>query len=356
MKKKININIDKQTVKKYTRPMWIFSIIVLTVWVGLLILGSFIMSWAEQITAGEDEDSYIILIVTCFILASLVIAVPTTVIFVNAATKTASTVNAHLSKIARGDFNTKIETKSKNAFVTEMVDVFNLTVDQLNSVAVMKNDFISTFSHEFKTPMFSIKGYAELLKDADNLTEEQQDFVKIIISESERLSKLSEKVMMLSKIDNQVIISDRQDFFVDGQIEETILLFDGQLREKRLELNADIKRVKINADPELIKEVWINVIGNAVKYTENGGKIDVSCEKKDGNLVVVVKDNGIGMSKETVEHVFDKFYQADGNHSRGGIGLGLTLCKKITEMFNGNISCDSEEGKYTVFTITLPCL
>ncbi len=350
------IILDKETLKKYTRSMWFVTVVILAVWVGLLVLGTFIMTWAEGITAGEGQSSYNFLIVMAFILSSFVIAVPATILLVNTLSRLVAYLNFHFAKVANGDFSTKIQTKSKNVFINEMVNNFNLMVDQLNSVAIMKNDFISTFSHEFKTPMVSIKGYAELLKDTDNLTDEQLEYVKIIINESKRLSKLSEKVMMLSKIDSQVIISDKKEFYIDGQIEECILLFDSALHEKNIELNAELKKVKILADKELVKEVWINLISNAVKYTNNGGKIDVTCFQDGDNAVITIKDNGIGMNEETLLHVFDKFYQADGPHSRGGIGLGMTLCKKITQMFGGSIVCESIENGGTTVTVTLPAI
>ena len=336
---------------KYTRSMWWLIPLILLIWIGALLLGSFIMKWVEGLT---NETTYNVGLVLAFIGGSLVIAIPLTIVAVNLLTKTVDTVNHSFSKVADGDFTTKLEIKSKNAYVNEMVVNFNKMVDQLNSVAIMKNDFISTFSHEFKTPMVSIKGYAELLKGNDNLTPEQQEYVKIIISESKRLSTLAEKVLMLSKLDSQVINSDKTTFSVNAQLEECILLLDGALQEKNIELTSSLKRVKMNADANLIKEIWINLLNNAVKYTGNGGKIEVSCHQKNKNVVVVVKDNGVGMNKEIISHVFEKFYQADAKHSRGGLGLGLTLCKKIAETFNGTITCESEENEGTTFTVIVP--
>ena len=349
--KKQIIKIDKDSIKSYTKYTWWITLIILVVWVGALILGSFITTWTERLT---DEDSYNFWIVLAFVGSSLLIAVPLTIILVNYLTRTVAEVNYHFDKVANGDFNTKLELKSNNVYVKDMVLNFNKMVDQLNSVAIMKNDFVSTFSHEFKTPMVSIKGYAELLCDAENLTAEQLEYVKIIISESKRLSKLAEKVMMLSKLDSQVIVSDKKVFSVNGQIEECILLLDGALQEKNLELISDLKRVRINADAELMAEVWLNLLNNAVKYTNAGGKITVKCFAKDKKVHVIVKDDGIGINSDVKDKIFEKFYQVDGIHSRGGLGLGLTLCKKIVELFNGTITCVSEEGKGAEFTIIIP--
>ena len=345
------IKVDSEKIKKYAKPMWWVIIIILVAWIGALLLGSFILNWVEQIT---NDESYNFGLVFAFVGASLIIAVPATVIIVNATNKTVAEVNYHFQRVADGDFTTKAEVKSKNAYVVDLVSSFNKMVDQLNSVAIMKNDFISTFSHEFKTPMVSIKGYAELLQGAENLTEEQQEYVKIIISESKRLSNLAEKVLMLSKIDSQVIIPNKTEFLVNGQLEECILLLDGVLQEKNIELSSNLKRVKINADAELIEEIWINVLGNAVKYTGENGKIEVACCKKGKNAVITIKDNGVGMSEETLSKAFEKFYQADGQHSNDGIGLGLTLCKKIAETFGGSIEVESELNVGTTVTITLP--
>lgn len=349
---KQKLNDDRILLKKYTRSMWWVTVTVLAVWVGALILGSLIMTWAEGITDGED--SYNFLVALAFVCLSLVIAVPGTILVTNRISKAIAYVNYHLKKVANGDFNTKLETQSKNVYINDLVNNFNIMVDQLNSVAIMKNDFVSTFSHEFKTPMMSVKGYAELLCESENLNADEREYAKIILSESERLFNLSEKVMMLSKLDSQVIVSDKKEFYIDGQIEKCILLLDGVLKEKNIDIDVDLKRVKTVGDAELVNEIWINILGNAVKYTQNGGKISVTCVKKDGQAVVTVKDNGIGMSEETLSRVFEKFYQADSKHSRGGLGLGLTLCKKIAEMFGGKIVCESELKKGTTVTVTLP--
>ena len=343
--------VNRERLRKYTKPVWWVVPTILIIWIGALLFGSFILDWVEQIT---NEKTYNFGLVMAFVVGSLAIAVPITIIVVNETTKTQAIVTEHFSRVANGDFTTKLVINSKIAYITDLVESFNKMVDHLNSVAIMKNDFISTFSHEFKTPIVSIKGYAELLADADNLTEEQLEYVKIITSESKRLATLAEKVLMISKLDSQVITSDKKEFYVNGQIEESVLLLDGVLQEKNIDISVNLKRAKINADAELLKEVWLNLLGNAVKYSNENGKIEVSCCVKNKNVIVTVKDNGIGMSADDISRVFEKFYQVDGQHSRGGLGLGLTLCKKIVELFNGNITCESEVGKGTTFTVTIP--
>ena len=343
--------LKKLELGKYTRSMWWLIPLILLIWIGALLLGSAILTWVEELTS---EKTYNFGLVLAFIGGSLIIAIPLTIIAVNLFTKTVDRVNYSFGRVADGDFTTKLELKSNNTYVNEMVINFNKMVDQLNSVAIMKNDFISTFSHEFKTPMVSIKGYAELLSGNDNLTPEQQEYVKIIISESKRLSTLAEKVLMVSKLDSQVINSEKTTFRVDAQLEECILLLDGAMQEKNIELNANLKKVKISADAGLIKEIWINLLNNAVKYTGVGGKIDVLCYQENKNAVVVIKDNGTGISEENLPYIFDKFYQGNAKKSYGGLGLGLTLCKKITESFNGTITCESKVGEGSTFTVTIP--
>ena len=142
--KKQIIKIDKDSIKSYTKYTWWITLIILVIWVGALILGSFITTWTERVT---DEDSYNFGIVLAFVGSSLLIAVPLTIILVNYLTRTVAEVNYHFDKVANGDFNTKLELKSNNVYVKDMVLNFNKMVDQLNSVAIMKNDFVSTFSH-----------------------------------------------------------------------------------------------------------------------------------------------------------------------------------------------------------------
>ena len=343
---------------KFKRRKYIFSPITLTL--GILI------SWVVGIVVGITMN-YIIeryvpfntqiqygLLVLAFVLGSACLGFPIALLITSKSAKIIDNLNETINKIAECDFNTSLPPISQNEQISMVVNNFNRMIKQLSSVSILKNDFISGFSHEFKTPIVSVKGYAELLKDNDNLTDEQKEYVKIIIEESERLSKLSEKTMLLAKLDSQSLIEDKKEFSLNGQIEDCILLLDNSLKEKNIELESDLINVNITSSPDLLKEVWINLLNNSIKYTNEGGKISVALKVKNGNAVVVVKDNGIGMTEEVKKHVFDKFFQVDNSHSQKGIGLGLSIVSRILELVNGAINCESVLNEGTTMTVVIP--
>lgn len=343
---------SKRFIKKNVIPVWVIFFAVLVVWIVALLLGMFMMKIVNSISEDYPEMR-VTGILFAFGGGSTVFALIITWVLSNKSVKLVNKINENLDRIAKGDFTTKVYYKTKNEYVMSVVDNFNKMLDQLNSVTVMKNDFISVFSHELKTPMVSIKGYAELLTESKNLTNEDKECLDVIIKECDRLSRLASNVMVLSKIDSQSFVTSRQTFSLRGQIEETIILMDGIFKEKNLTVETDLKSVKYQGDKDLVKEVWINLLVNAAKYSKVNGRIKVTAKNVDGKAVVTVEDNGIGMSETTLKKAFDKFYQADGRHSRGGLGIGLTICKRIVELCGGEIIAFSEIDRGTKVIVKL---
>ncbi|MBO5851002.1 MAG: HAMP domain-containing histidine kinase [Clostridia bacterium] len=321
---------------------WLIGIVL---GVGLTVLVTRFMNYGQNVQYG--------IIIAGFILACFLVAVLISFLVTYGGMKLITHINENLTKISKGDYTAKLSLQTKSPQINSVVNKFNEMVDELNSVVVLKNDFISGFSHEFKTPIVSLKGYAELLADADNLTEDQKEYARIILEESERLSRLSENSLMLAKLDSQTKIVEKKSFSLDGQIEDCVLLLDGALKEKNIDVIMDLKRVRYKSDPYLIKEVWINLLSNAIKYSNDGGKINIKLRKQNGEIIVEIKDDGVGMASEVKERIFDKFYQADLLHSSKGLGLGLTIVKRILELTDGVIECQSEEGIGTTMTVKL---
>ena len=301
-----------------------------------------------------DTEIQYSLMILAFVLGSSLIGFPIALLITRKGMEILDNFNETINKIAVCDFNTSLPPISKNEQISKAVENFNNMIKQLSSVSILKNDFISGFSHEFKTPIVSVKGYAELLNDADNLTDEQKEYVKIIIEESNRLSKLAENSMILAKLDSQTIIENKKRFSLQGQIEDCVLLLDERFKEKNIDVDMNLDDVSISTSPDLVKEVWINLLTNAIKYTNNNGKISISLKKQDKKAVVKVVDNGIGMSEEVKKHIFDKFFQVDNSHSQKGIGLGLSIVSRILEIINGSIECESELNKGTIMTVIIP--
>lgn len=343
---------------KFDKRKYIFSPITLTLgvlisWVIGIVVGITINYIIERYVPFDTEIQYVLLIMA-FVIGSACVGFPIALLITRKSMNVLDNLNETINKIAECDFNTSLPPISQNEQISMVVNNFNRMIKQLSSVSILKNDFISGFSHEFKTPIVSVKGYAELLKDNDNLTQEQKEYVKIIIEESERLSKLSEKTMLLAKLDSQSIVEQQEEFSLSGQIEDCILLLDNSLKEKNIEIESCLEDVNIVSSQDLLKEVWINLLVNAIKYTTSGGKITVSLNVKHNNAVIEIKDNGIGMTDEVKKHIFDKFFQVDNSHSQKGIGLGLSIVLRILELLNGNINCESQLNQGTIMTVVLP--
>lgn len=224
---------------------------------------------------------------------------------------------------------------------------------QLASIELFKNDFINNFSHEFKTPISSIIGFAEELERDDITKEERKLYLSIIISESKRLANLSSNILLLTKLENQMIITNKKTFSLDEQIRNTILMMQDDWKSKNVNLELSLEAVEYYGNPELIKQIWINLINNAIKFTDENGTIKINLKTDDTKIIVVIEDNGIGMEPEIIKHIFDKFYQGDASRATKGKGLGLSLVKKIVDLSKGMIEVKSKIDQGTTFTIYL---
>ena len=268
--------------------------------------------------------------------------------------KPLSALTEGTKKVAQGDFTVVIDTGNKrNDELNDLTDSFNTMTRELSLISMLNNDFINNVSHEFKTPIASIRGFATVLLGT-HLTEEQREYAEIIAYESARLTKLTSNILNITKLENQVIVTDKRDFYIDEQIRHSYVLLQKDLAEKNITIDFEMSQTKYNGSPELVQQIWHNLLSNAIKFTNENGKIAVGCRVENDQAMVSVKDNGIGMDKTTRTHVFDKFFQGDPSHSGDGNGLGLALVNRIVELCGGTIEVESELGQGTEFVVTLP--
>lgn len=256
-----------------------------------------------------------------------------------------------LQKVAEGDFSVRIEDSVAFANLN-IANNFNYMVSQLDSVETLRENFVSDFSHEFKTPIVSIAGFAKLLKDPTLSAEQRNEYLDVIIDESNRLVELSESVLLLNRLESQQITKEK--YQLDEQMRQCVLMFEQQCEAKGIELVVDLQdHVVINSNYKLMSQVVVNLLSNAVKFTESGGKITVGCKVKGLNVLITVSDTGCGMDEETKSNVFNKFFQGDKSHTTPGNGLGLSIVKKIVEMLDGQIFVTSRLGEGSTFTVSL---
>ena len=262
-------------------------------------------------------------------------------------------LNYATGEVSKGNF--KIQLPIPNDFeLGSLTAKFNVMVRELNSIETLRNDFISNVSHEIKTPIATIQGFSNLLKDDTLSKEEKDEYLDIIISETSRISNLTSNILKLTKLETQGIITDKTSFYLDEQLRHSVLILQRDLAQKNLDIDIDLDEVQIYSNEELLQQVWINLLSNAIKFTNDGGKISIQLMDTEDTATVKITDNGIGMKAESLNHIFDKFYQEDKSHSSNGNGLGLPLVKRIVDLCDGTIRVKSLLGEGSSFTVELP--
>ena len=227
------------------------------------------------------------------------------------------------------------------------------TLRELESTEMLRSDFINNFSHEFKTPIVSIVGFAEILESSDISEEERAQYISTIKEEATRLANMATSVMNLTKIENQSILTDTKSFNVSEQIRSCLLLLERKWSKRNIELDFEIDEYHITANEELLKEVWINLFDNAIKFTDDGGTISVRISEGERELTFDISNTGPTIPIEKQKYIFNKFYQADESHTSKGNGIGLAIVKKIVDLHCGAVTVKSGYG-VTTFTVVLP--
>lgn len=257
-------------------------------------------------------------------------------------------------EVTKGNFHTKVNELKMNHEIGELIKSFNMMTKELSNTEMFRKDFINNFSHEFKTPIVSIRGFARQLKNPSLTEETQLEYIDIIIRESERLSNMSSNILLLTKLENQEIITDKKLFSLDEQIRNSILLLQMEWEKKSIDFQIDLESVYYYNNEEMLSHIWVNLISNAIKFSPYGGKIIVKAYNDYENIKVEILDKGIGMAEETKTHLFEMFYQEDSAHAGEGNGLGLSLVKRIVDLSGGKIYVESDLGKGTNIIVELP--
>ena len=261
-----------------------------------------------------------------------------------------------MNRLASGDYQARLsfgKRISTHPTFAEVEDSFNKMAQELQSTEMLRSDFINNFSHEFKTPIVSIAGFAKLL-NRGNLTQEQQkEYLAVIEEESLRLSTMATNVLNMTKVENQTILTDVTRYNLSEQIRGCILLLEREWDKKDLELQLEFGEHMIRANEELLKQVWINLLHNAVKFTPDGHTVQVRIEEGEKTVTVSVINTGSQIPAEKQDKIFNKFYQADESHATQGNGVGLAIVKRITQLHGGRVWVTSAD-EVTAFMVELP--
>ena len=258
-----------------------------------------------------------------------------------------------MEKISEGDFSVRLETKSNSKEIKEIFSGFNMMAKELQSTEILQSDFVSNVSHEFKTPINAIEGYSMLLQDDENLTNEQKKYIEKIIFNTQRLSSLIGSVLLLSKLENQSIVSNKTKFDLDEQVRKSLLALEPQWEKKNIEFDIEMDDTDFVGNESLLHHIWDNLLSNAIKFSDDGGEIKICLKNSADRIIFSISDKGIGIDENVQKHIFDKFYQADSSHKQEGNGLGLALVKKIVDLEGGEIYVCNNKDKGCTFTVIL---
>lgn len=257
-----------------------------------------------------------------------------------------------MNSLSKGKYDTRLDF-GKNKTMKVVEENFNDMASELSKIEILRSDFVNNFSHEFKTPIASINGLLELLKRDDLTSEKRKEYIAIIEEETRRLLDMSTNVLTLSKIENVTELKGLVRYNIAEQIRNCIVLLEKKWVKKNLELRLEMSEETIRANEEMLMQVWVNLLDNAIKFANENSELAVELYTKDGLLTINISNYGVAIKEEEREKIFNKFYQADTIHTKEGNGIGLSVVKHIISLHNGTIVAGSENGK-TTFTIELP--
>jgi signal transduction histidine kinase len=260
-----------------------------------------------------------------------------------------------LDKISKGEFDVVIEDDECDPY-SEIVESVNHMAKELGTMEQHRQEFISNVSHEIQSPLTSIGGFAALPKNEDLSEEDRIRYLDIIETESARLSRLSDNLLKLSALELSEHPPSLRRYRLDKQVEGAVLMLEPHYAQKDILFSLDLEEVEIEGDEELLNQVWINLIHNALKFSKEKGRVDIALSADGGGAVFEIRDSGCGIPEEDIAHVFERFYKADKARDRslGGNGLGLALVKRIVALHDGEVWVESEAGEGATFTVQLP--
>lgn len=293
---------------------------------------------------------YTIRVLLISILSGAAIAVGLSKLFVSPMMK----LGDAMRKVAGGDFTVRLDCTSKIRDVREVYGSFNTMVKELGNTETLQTDFVSNVSHEFKTPINAIEGYASLLQDSQLTDEQKNAYIDKIIFNTRRLSDLVGNILLLSKVNNQTISLKDSTFRLDEQVRQSILALESKWEKKEIEFDIDLDEIEYTGYENLLSHVWLNLIDNAVKFSPQNGQIRIRLKQLAGSVTFSIWDNGLSIPEADIGRIFNKFYQGDNSHASEGNGLGLALVRKIVAAAHGTINVTSSEDAGTEFVVALP--
>lgn len=352
-----NASLQRNLIKEFI--IVFLSLLVLSISIFYISVNKAITNKLEDINIKEEsiEGREIVWIVQ----RSMIISIGTSVLFIilimrysaKKILRPINQINDATKKIALGNFDIQLESDREDE-IGELTQNFNLMAKDLSKIEIIQKDFINNMSHELKTPISSIKGFAQLLQQEGTTEQEKKEYISIIVEESDRLLNISQNILKLSKIQNKEKIENKKEIDISKQIKKVITMLENKGNEKNISITYNLPETIIKGDEELLYQVWTNLLDNSIKFTNQNGNIKIYINKKGNTAEITFQDDGIGMTDEEKRKVFKRFYQVDESHYSEGSGLGLSIVKRIITLSDGDIRIESKKGKGSKFIVELP--
>ena len=346
---------DQISRTSFTIILSIFAFLILLLAIGLTALGIWLLTLAG-VTVDMEGQLQLGPVILFMSLISFLIGATLTYFSSHFPLKPINELITKINRLAAGDFKTRLKfgkALSSHRAAKQLTASFNKMAEELENTEMLRSDFINSFSHEFKTPIVSITGLANLI-ESGNLTEEQRaQYARAIREESMRLSSMASNVLSLSSVEKIAILTDVSHFNVSEQVRSAVLLLEDKWARKNIDLLLDFREYFLEANEEMLMQVWINLIDNAVKFTPDGGTVTLDVYEGKKDISVKISNTGSDIPQEKLDKIFNKFYQTDESHSTKGNGIGLAIVKRIVDLHQGRVLVTSEGG-VTTFTVTLP--
>ena len=340
---------------KIYSKLWIyFSCLVFLALVFFSILmGTLILFLSRQglIQPRGDNHLFIIFILLAF---SVLVGTGASAVVGRRILAPVRELSEKMNRVASGDFTVQADSDQKIEEIQNLFADFNVMVAELSSTETLRNDFVANVSHEFKTPIATIQGYIQLLQHGSLSQSEKADYYHRILEGTQQLANLSDNILRLTKLETQNLPIEKESFRIDEQIREVLLFLQPRWEEKQLDLDLHLPKTNYVGNEELLYQVWLNLMDNAIKYSNPKETVTVTLCDTDEALVIRFTDRGTAIPETELKRIFDKFYQGDTSRKTAGNGLGLALVREILQLHDGRVQAELLPEHKTCFTVFLP--
>ena len=313
----------------------------------------FCISWLVTLLLRQLEISVIIPDIVWYLVIGIVLAGAATSFIGSWIFQPITQLGEAMQQVAGGNFDVRLDTNHAFPEIRQIYTNFNLMARELGATEILQTDFVSNVSHEFKTPINAIEGYAMLLQEEDESG--RQLCTEKILLNTHRLSRLVGNILLLSKVDNQAIRARETTFRLDEQIRQSIVLLEPEWEKKDIEFDVQLQRTEFTGCESMLLHVWDNLLGNAIKFSPPGGYIGIRLIQRETEVEIWVEDRGPGIPEDAMAHIFDRFYQSETSHREEGSGLGLALVKHIVTASGGTVRAE-RLSQGCRFTVVLPTI